>query len=234
MGILAAVITIFGWPHWQLWNCNVPFSLLLQGGLYNAEILQNASCNILLISEGPMVPQEFQKIQQLYIVCVLPVCSWVGISVAEKYIVTECIVCVLGHDLLTPPPPPPFFFFFFFSSSSSVVLSLFSIRQKFYGPNIRSVKTCTLGRHVLFTPVSLQKQVIFELLPGHPCVWFRGEPTSSYFLWLAILLFLIDVNDICYHVHNMPWRQSGPATYIYVCVCVYTWAQWNMMRWLIY
>ena len=164
MGILAAVITIFSWPHLQLWNCNVSFGLLLQGGLYNAEILQNAWCNFLLINECPIVPQEFQKIQRLCIVCVLPLCSWVGISVAEKYIVTECIVSVLGHDLLT------LFFCGIF----------FLIGQIFYGPNIRSVKTCTPGRHVLFTPVSLQKQVIFELLPGHPCVWFRGEPFSSH------------------------------------------------------
>ena len=36
-------------------------------------------------------------------------------------------------------------------------------------------------------------------------VWFRGEPVSSYFLWLLILLFLIDVNAVCYHVHSVPW-----------------------------
>ena len=29
------------------------------------------------------------------------------------------------------------------------------------------------------------------------CVFIRGEPVSSYSLWLIVLLFLIDVNNVC-------------------------------------
>ena len=37
----------------------------------------------------------------------------------------------------------------------------------------------------LFLPVSLQKQGVFwcELLPGHQCVWFRGELTHKAWYW---------------------------------------------------
>ena len=79
--------------------------------------------------------------------------------------------------------------------------------QKFYGPNIRSVKTCVLGPlHPLSPSVPAEAGHQFQLLLGHPCVWLWGEPASSYFsIWLVILLFLIDVTDACYHDHNMPW-----------------------------
>ena len=33
----------------------------------------------------------------------------------------------------------------------------------------------------------------------------QGRACKYYFLWLVILLFLTDVNDVCYCVHNMPW-----------------------------
>ena len=29
------------------------------------------------------------------------------------------------------------------------------------------------------------------------CVHLSGEPVSSSFLWLVVLLFLIDVNNVC-------------------------------------
>ena len=85
--------------------------------------------------------------------------------------------------------PWPFNLFF------PVVLSLFWLGGSFTALIIWSVKTCVLGPPILSPPVSLQNQVVVscELLPGHQCIWFRGEPTLfpgwCKFLWKLCYIY---------------------------------------------
>ena len=74
-------------------------------------------------------------------------------------------MCGLGCDLLT---------FFFWSS-----FLFFWLGERFMVLTYKVLKFAHWARHILFPPVSLQKQLghQVELLPGHPCVWFRGKPT---------------------------------------------------------
>ena len=49
---------------------------------------------------------------------------------------------------------------------------------------------------VPFPPVSLQRQVVCLTVAAGVHVFIRGE-SVSIFLWLVVLLFLIDVNNVC-------------------------------------
>ena len=72
---------------------------------------------------------------------------------------------------------------------------------------IRSVKTCTLG---LLCPLS--PSVPAEAGSLVLSCWLGTNALDSgeslwevILVWLVILLFLIDVNDVCYYVHNVLW-----------------------------
>ena len=55
-----------------------------------------------------------------------------------------------------------------------------------------------LGRQRPFSPVSLQRQVVCLTVAAGVHVFSSGESLSVViFLWLVVLLFLIDVNDVC-------------------------------------
>ena len=66
--------------------------------------------------------------------------------------VTECVP---GHDLLT---------------FLSVILSLFWLGESFIALTYEVSRLVCWACQVLFPPVSLQKQAVFELLLRHPCV----------------------------------------------------------------
>ena len=71
------------------------------------------------------------------------------------------------------------------------------------------VKTCLLCLHASSLPSVPTEVVVLSCCLGSHVSDFRGEPVSIFlslviFLWLVILLF-IDVNDVCYHLHNVPW-----------------------------
>ena len=52
----------------------------------------------------------------------------------------------------------------------------FLIGRKIFGPNIQSVRICALGSPRPLSPsVPAEAGHQVERLPGHPCVWFKGE-----------------------------------------------------------
>ena len=82
----------------------------------------------------------------------------------------------------------------------------FLIGRKFYGLNLWScyIKPVHLACMTPPPPTSVPTEAA-ELLGT--AAWapmgliLQGRACKYYFLWL---LFLTDVNDVCYHVHNMP------------------------------
>ena len=61
-----------------------------------------------------------------------------------------------------------------------------------------------LGRQRPFSPsVPAEAGCLFTAAAGVH-VFITGESLEVViFLWLVVLLFLIDVNDVCYNVHNV-------------------------------
>ena len=64
-----------------------------------------------------------------------------------------------------------------------VVLSIFWLGWSFVALIIWSAKTCTLGPLQPLSPSVPAEagRLLVCTLPGHQCIWFRGEPVSSDF-----------------------------------------------------
>ena len=77
---------------------------------------------------------------------------------------------------------------------------------------------------VLFAQMSLQKQVPFELHPGHPWVWFHsGEPTYSFLVGVTVISvkynsYVIATSDLWLFIlaSNLLPSLSIPLPFIYI------------------
>ena len=59
------------------------------------------------------------------------------------------------------------------------------------------LKVACWSGSVPFPPASLQRQVVCLTVAAGVHVFIRGEPVSSYFSMAFVLLFLIDVINVC-------------------------------------
>ena len=128
---------------------------------------------------------------------------WDGNVISNKnvYNITECIVCVHGHDPLT------------FSFLSSF---LFWLGGSVMALIIWSAKTCALGppRPLSSSVPAEAGRLLVCALPGHQCIWFRGEPVSSYFsmAYYSVVSYwcmLITISTTCLDAGSNAWEISA-------------------------